>query len=308
MIDPLIDTSPKEVLAKVDNQEIAGWSEDRRSEFCTLFTNRVKVARYLLVQTAAIVMESAKRRRFISNKHDRAIFKGFTTDREANTFNAFYVFDPQTGGYPYHPKVGGREVNTLDPIADQRAKEILKSLPPLSQVVAIIDQDTAKKIDRKDKLLKDGEKIREQLDEVCGVIAMDEVDQNMTVGVFLAMVKERDTKRKGLIRKLNEISEEGRKLEEQIAKKLYAGLPGLSEAVVEVIRTHLEQALALDATGRRVEEQVKFGDSEAAVELLRHFEKDEVQVSESVRVQFAAALEKLKLSVKKPKAAKELRA
>jgi hypothetical protein len=312
MIDPLIDTNPSHVLAKIEGAEIAGWSDARRNEFCEVFGNRVKVARYLLVKTAHIIMESAKRRRFISDKHDRDIFKGFKVDRfyGSDPFRSFYVYDTLMGlnqSTINSDTVGGRSIDTLGPIADQRAKEILKSLPPLARAVEIIDVETARKIDRRDKLLKDGEKVKEGLDEVCGTIVMEDLDQGMTLGAFRKMVKDRDDKRRAIITKLNEISKEGRELEESIARKLYAGLPGLSEAVVDVIRTHLEQSLALDATSRRVEEQVKFGDSEAAVEMLRHFEKDEVQVSEKVKHQFTAALEALKLSVKKPKKSKELR-
>jgi hypothetical protein len=50
--------------------------------------------------------------------------------------------------------------------------------------------------------------------------------------------------------------------------------------------------------GRRVSEHVKFGNSQAAVELLRTFEKDEVTISEDVAARFRTALEQLK--VKKP--------
>jgi hypothetical protein len=182
-------------------------------------------------------------------------------------------------------------------------------LPPISKVVAIIDAETAKKIDRKDKLQAEGEKLRLTLDEVCGVIRMsDDQYQDMTVRQFRAMVIERDTRRQDLIERMNKIAIEGQKLEEEIAKTLFAGLPGISEAVVEVIRNHIEKAIALDTVNRRVAEQVKFGDSSAAVELLRRFEKDEVEVSEKVGASFKAALEALKVSLKtkgKPKSKKD---
>jgi hypothetical protein len=130
----------------------------------------------------------------------------------------------------------------------------------------------------------------------------------MTIGEFLANVKTRENERQRLIRRMNDIADEGRRLEAEISKTLFAGLPGLSEAVIDVIRNHVEQAIAFDATCRRVEEQVKFGNSAAAVELLRHFEKDELKVSEDVKARFDAALEALKVTSKsKAKKAKALK-
>lgn len=80
-------------------------------------------------------------------------------------------------------------------------------------------------------------------------------------------------------------------------------MPGLAEAVVDVIQQHLDRSKALDAMSRRVEEQVRFGDSDAALELLRHFEADESRISDNVKASFDDALKKLKLSVKGKKPA-----
>ena len=121
----------------------------------------------------------------------------------------------------------------------------------------------------------------------------------MTVAQFRALVKAADKKRRELVDKLHECGKEGSRLEAVVGKRLFKGLPGLAEAVCEVITQHLERSKALDATSRRVTEQVKFGDSEAALELLRHFESDEAEVSAKVKATFTDALEKLKLAVKK---------
>lgn len=317
MTQDLTDIDPKGVLARVEGSDLASWSDDRRNEFCQTFDNRVRVARYILVQTSRHFMEAAERRHFISAKHHRAIIKGFPhnehdrADAVHGLLSRMVQWDPHPNRNYHDPKtVGGREPEHLDLIAAERSKELLASLPPITKAVAILDAETAKKMDRRDKLQADGEKLREKLDEVCGVINMsDDQWQKMTVLEFRTMVKDRDAERQKLIGRMNAIAKEGQKLEEEIAKALYAGLPGISEAVVDVIRTHIEQAFALDSMTRRVAEQVKFGDSAAAVEMLRHFEKDEIEVSSKVKEQFAAALEKLKLSVKKKsRTAKELRA
>jgi septation ring formation regulator EzrA len=206
--------------------------------------------------------------------------------------------------------VGGREISGLDEIVHQRVNEILSNLPPLSKAVRIIDPDTAAMIDKVEKLKAQGQKLKDEVDEVSQPIIMAEVDQKMSVGEFRSLVKEREQKRKALLMKMQEIGKEGSQLEEIVYKKLYKGLPGLSDAVVDIAKTHLDRSTALDTMSRRVEEQVKFGDSETALQLLQHFEKDEVAVSEKVHAQFQEALEKLKLSVKKgrtAKVAKELR-
>jgi hypothetical protein len=73
---------------------------------------------------------------------------------------------------------------------------------------------------------------------------------------------------------------------------------------VEVIKSHIDRSVALDEVSRRVEEQVRFGDSEAAVSLLSHFEQDEVNIGDTIRSQLAEALNKLKISVRGPKKSK----
>jgi hypothetical protein len=47
-----------------------------------------------------------------------------------------------------------------------------------------------------------------------------------------------------------------------------------------------------------------FGDSKAALELLKGFEKDELDISDSIKSEFAGALEKLNVAAKKLKTKK----
>jgi hypothetical protein len=76
-----------------------------------------------------------------------------------------------------------------------------------------------------------------------------------------------------------------------------------------LILDHFEKANAFSNMSRRVCEKVQFGDSEAALELLQTFEKDEVTIREDVRVQFDRALSTLKLAGtnKKAKRLKQLK-
>lgn len=309
----IADIDQKGLLAQVEsNTEIANWSEARQNEFVSTFQQRSKVTRYILIITAEVVWTTALRRHFISPKHYRAIVKDLVPHRDAwaqrENFNELKtsLYDPHSHRIS---SVGGREISGLDLIAQQRAKQILANLPPLAKAVSVVDVETGKKIDRKAKIEAEGDALNEKLELVCGVISLSEQDPKMTIGDFLAMVQAREAERQRLIKRMNVLSAEGQTLESQISKALFAGLPGLSDAVIAVIRNHVEQAIAFEQTSRRVEEQVKYGSSAAAVDLLRNFEKDEVAISDEVKLKFEAALEKLKVSAKAPKkkAAKELR-
>ena len=118
----------------------------------------------------------------------------------------------------------------------------------------------------------------------------------MTVSDFRKMVKDTVSKRQRLLDELNDLSKEGNDLDEHINTKLYKGLPGLTEAVEEVIKAHLARAAMFDQTTRRIEERVMFGDSEAAVSIMNSFEKDELEVDANIKKLFTDALEKLNIS------------
>jgi hypothetical protein len=285
------------------------WSEARQNEFAQTFKDRVNVARYILEKTAHSIAATALRRKFVGERQVDRLLR----DVPALTYARFM----DTTGLKDHEvrylstqklKIGGREPEDLNRIAEERAEAVLKDLPPLQKAVQIIDPETAKMLDRIEELKKKGEEVKEELEEAADPIFMAELDQKMTIGAFRQMVKDKDKKRVALLQKLKDIGKEGSDLETIVGKRLYKGLPGLSEAVLEVVTQHLDRSKALDATARRVEEQVKFGSSEEALELLRHFEKDEEKISEEVKSKFAAALESLKVAVKKGRvSAKTLR-
>jgi hypothetical protein len=296
----LLDTPTSEFMVTVQDGDIANWDDTKKSEFVGLFHNRVRAARYILERTAFRVAETAESRKFISQKHLRKLYDNADLYGQRLNFNPHRFTDPTGEGNRWHHSgmVGGRELTALDDIADQRAKAVLNELPPLKAAVQIIDPETAKLLERKEKLLELGDKIRDEVETVSEPIIMADLDQNMTIGAFRKLVSDQDKKRKQLLSKLTEIGKEGSSLEATIAKRLYAGLPGLSEAVVEVIKSHIDRSTALDEVSRRVDEQVRFGDSEAATSLLNHFEQDEAEIGDKVKSQLVEAMEKLKLSVR----------
>jgi hypothetical protein len=295
--DHLLDSRPNDLLNLSNSDEMMLWTDEKRKEFVVMFHQRVKVARAILLWSAHLILDRAHTRQFIGPRHFNLL--GYHPHCSFPT-HELYDDRRESAVYGNPPRgIGGRPQEEIFEIAQQRAEEILSNLPPIKEAVRIIDPETANMIDKKEKLKKKGEELNIKLEEASVPIIMSELNPKMQIGDFLALVKEKDTHRRKLLDKLDEIGREGSELEIAISKRLFKGLPGLAEAVIDVVKNHQDRAKALDAMGRRVEEQVRFGDSDAAKDLLKHFEKDEAQISQNVKNQFAAALEKLKLLGKK---------
>ena len=299
--EPLFEHSENDIVSGVAHDTaITLWSESRQNEFVQTLQDRMLASRYILERTAGFVLEIAERRKFIGSRHTAPYRPRHSSE---SVFASYNILRKLCINFPEGPvKVGGRAVEDLNEIAEARANEILSNLPSLNEAVKIIDPETAKKITRIEELKKRGQALYDQVEKVSEPIVMSELDPNTTIGAFLGMVKERNKQRRDLLGRLRDIAEEGAELEQAVDKKLYSGLPGLSDAVISLVKEHVERSTMLDITIRRVEEQVKFGKSAEAVELLRHFENDEKAISGSVAEKFKEALTKLKLSVKKGRA------
>lgn len=291
--DQILEQSPAEMLAKVSNSSIALWSDDKKKEFVDLFDRRSRTAQYLLKKTALIIIEKAHYKHFIGIRvygelSEKASAVGLH-DRRANHY------DPKS--------IGGRSMDELDTIAGERAKLILDELPPITKAVEIIDPVTAKLMKEQEKLIQTLKELRSELNLLPTTVSMREVDSTMSIGAFLEHIEAIEDKRAKVVQKMQKVGAKGQELDNVINKKLYNGLPGLSEAVVNVVTQYLDRSTGLNAVTRRVEEKVKFGDDAGAVELLKGFEKDEVTISDSVKAEFSAALEKLNLLGAKSKKA-----
>ena len=295
------DTTTSEITAltqQLSSDNLALWDDDKRRAFVATFGARIRVARYLLVKTAKGVAEAALEKHYISDKHIRDIKDTYHNmpsdvyDQVANPRGGFY--SNSDGDY----RVGGRPATELKKIAEQRAVEIIETMPNLVDAVRILSPEVSKMIDRRAKVLAKGKEVLEEAEGLGGEIDMDDLDQSMTLGDFQAFLKEREKKRLALVRQLDELGVEGRELDGRINKFLYDGLPGLSEAVIKLITQYVDKATAFSALNRRVSEQVQFGDSEAALSMLKAFEEDEATVSYEVKYQFDQALEALKAAAK----------
>lgn len=300
----LDQTNPLAILKKggeLSTETMHTWSDDRRKEFTKTFTDRTTAARFILAQTAWNILHTARRRKFISEKHLRKIGKFERCYGDPlEQYNPRGQTDWYDDGYQNRAsgQIGGRAVQELLDIAEERSKLILAELPPLKKAVQVIDKVTAERIDQRDRLLKRGEALREQLEDLSHPIELKDVDPTMTVGDFRKMVLDQAKRRKQLVEKMNDIGKEGCELEDQINKALFAGLPGLSDAVVKVATDYEERAKAMDQLCRRVNEQVMFGDSKAATNLLERFERDEVQLEGEIKAEFSTAMQKLKEAAK----------
>ena len=289
--DPLIDseTGDKEkddgdtslMIATLTQDAIEGWSDVRRQEFCKMFDARSRAARYILIKTAEKLLEVGQSRHIVGCN--------VSTDAAGHQGVRALYDRPNS----YESIIGGRSTATLDKLAEERAENILRELPAVRKALSILQPDVAKMMDQLDAYKVKGEALLVALAEISESISLADVPQSMTIGEFRKFAHDREDKRRAIARKLNDIGGAAQSLDDTINKKMFKGIPGLSEAVVKVINTHIERAANFDIMGRRVSEKVMFGDSVAATDLLKHFEQDEVKISDSVKNELKAAVEKL---------------
>jgi hypothetical protein len=290
--DTLLDESPNSMLAQIREStevgSISEWTDEKKKDFVNTFYKRSDAAKAILLMSATQLINAAKGKHFIGHKVQMALEEDVRTK---------YHFLSQSETW-HHSTIGGRASSELEAIAEERVAGIVRDLPTTLQAVSILNKDTADKIIEKDKLMDKLNRLKSKLEDMPDEVSMAEMDQKMSIGDFRALVKKMAKDRTEVLVDMRDLAKRAAELDSAISKALYKGLPGLSEAVVSVVTQHLDRASALDAMSRRVSERVLFGDAAEAVDLLKTFENDEVNVSDTVREEFARALEKL--SLKKP--------
>lgn len=306
-IDPAEVTKNASIIFAQGTDAMEKWSDEKKNNFCEVFESRTRVSAWILCVTAEKLLATAERRQFVSAKAaQKTRAKYDTTNKTVNS----YAVAAYARTYPQSWLIGGRPAEELSAIAATRADEIFKNLPPLRQAVAIIKPEVAKKMDELERKKTKAKKLSEELDQprFNTEIKLSDVDQNMTIRTFRKMMKDMVADRKALANKLNAALTEASELDDEIAKDLYGGIPELQEAILEVVAHHYERASAMGGMSRRVQEHVKFGDSKAAVEMVKQFEADELAVSPNIKAEFDAALARLQLSAPMiRKAAKQLK-
>lgn len=286
------------------------WSDEKRRDFAATFDQRNRAARYILLQTAKIILDTSLTRRYVGVKaarpHQRENESQF---RALHDRNPGYNPHGSDSGYyrdqygsrvhnEYLDTVGGRTTKELTEIAKERAEKMLSQLPILKDAVRVIDPKVARMLDRMDEIKKEGQPLLDELTSLSDAIDMDELPGTTTLDEFKTLVDTREDKRLDLVRKLDRLGDEGTKFETMVAKALYEGLPGLSDAILKLVREHREKEKALDQMGRRVTEHVLFGDSEAATTLLKKFEADELEIDGTAKTEFEAGMAALKAAAK----------
>lgn len=282
MSDNLLESSTTELATMADSRSMIAWSDEKRKDFINTFNTRACRGKAILAATSLQMIAVAVRRKFINPQVGGEL--------ERDTWNAL----PEMSGYN-RPGVHPTD-DEIKKIGEERAERILANLPVLKNAVRVIDEELFQDMEKHEGMKAAFKVLSDQLEELSDPINLAEVDQKMTIGDFRKMVIEVQKTKDRLRSEMNTQSSEMYALESSIAKRLYKGIPGLTDAVVSVIKQHIERISALNAMGRRVEERVKFGDSPEALKILEHFEADEVAVSETIAAEFSKAMEVLKKS------------
>lgn len=295
----LIVESNEALMTRLNSEKegLALWSEQKKNEYTELFNARSRAAKYIQWKAAHKIEEIALRRKFLSVKHVNQFEKDFqlaTPQMDPDTRN-------ENNSYRYHQSgmYGGRQIAELDEIAEKLATELLGSMPSLKTAVKVISPETAKQIDQKEKLTEQGQALADEFSGLVSRINMADAEfASMRVSEFIAFCEEREDKRAELVKKMDKVGQEIQDLEDSINKMLYGGLPGLTDAVLKLIKHQLDRAKALSENARRVEEFVKFGDIQSMTDMLAQFDKDELKVEAEVKDEFADAMAKLKKAAK----------
>jgi hypothetical protein len=286
--DPSIET---QALAINDNGELASWSENKREGFLKTYRQRTFAAISIAVATANLFRRKASEHNFISAKHTTKIDKKYADIQSAGTYYC----------------QSGRSPQELDMLAEERAGDIYQQLPPLRKAVQLIDAKTTALIDQAAQLRKKAQTSADALGDLPTEFDMDDYE-DMTVKAFKKMVSDTAKKKRKLYEAMQECGSQAHRIDARVAKALYAGLPGISDACVGVIEEHLDKARGLLQLVRRVEEKVRYGDSEAACTLLAGFEKHELQVSKDTRVKIKSAMDIIRNKAKELRQAEKAKA
>lgn len=294
MMEDTLNLNVQALVLQAQDSAIENWSDARRKEFTNVFKQRATAAKYIYFKTADLIIQRAQSKKIISTKHSAKF-------NETHHWNIRHLFDHDSScnRQSYcscgNGTVGGRVLQELDTLATQRAENILQELPSVRKALSIIQPAIGLKMDRRDVLMKEGQDLTDELDELSKPIRLRDLDPNTKIGEVLEQAEILEGKRDVIAQKLVKIGREGSRLEDEINTALFEGIPELSEAVLKVAHDHHERGIFFDQATRRVEEKVMFGDSKAAMDILQRFEKDEVDVSSTIKAEFSGALERLQL-------------
>lgn len=274
------------------NSEISGpifnWTDEKKKEYVKLLELRIDDTNFIIKGICNKIFKVASERYFIGNKSSVAIQELFPkTNISRNSSNNYNKSERE------YSHLTSLTIDELDKIIDERANSIIQELPSSISVVRVILPETAKEMDKLSELNKIRKSKEEDLAEIPVCLDIDDFPDSMTIKEFKREVKNNMIKKRDLLTELNEIYGKIKKLQESIDKALYKGIPELEKAVFSTIKDLFEQSTAYGQLYRRLEERVRFGDSEAAISILNEFKDNEVNINENTKERIAIAVQKI---------------
>jgi hypothetical protein len=281
---------------------MAAWDTPRRLAFVQTLQDRGNVHAALAMMEVEILLDIAEGRHFISQKHREEISsKTAKSHFRIDNWESLLGYGTYQYGNRNDNTYCGRSRDELKQIAEESAKAIAKNLPKLADAVRVIDVATADKIDEARALRTELDGHEATLKDLTAPLVLTEYAKQhpkATVTDFVQLVEGRANAAKTLVETMNKLGQKGRELQQLIDKALYEGLPGLSEAVVELAVEKIKSVSAMPQMMRRVSETVQFGDSAQATTMLSTFEKDELKLDGSIKEKFKEAMDKLRNAAK----------
>lgn len=272
----------KDLVVAANTTNIAVWSETKKKDFVETFKQRIGRSLVILYEIAQELETIALKRKYISGKHQRGIKR--------------YNYDYRK--YGSHDYGYGSVNSEISRIAKEKVGMILENLPSLKKALQVIDTETVKLLEEQEESQTKLEALKEKLDDLSEPVDMALLDQKMTIAQFRKYIETLAANKDKIIAEITALGRKLQSVTDSINTRLYAGIPGISEAVIKVINDYYERMPAMEQMERRISETVMFGDSPEAIEILKHFEQDEVILAGNIKQEFDKALAVLKVSKK----------
>lgn len=273
------------------------WSEKRRDDFCETFEQKTNFAILILKATVSGLFNEARERHFINmsislpSRTSVDDIPNVDLKWKRDKLEQCHVYL----AYSNSKLLGTRDSAELNEIVAIRLGNLLAELPASLSTIRIIKPETAKKMELlkkvNDKLLI----LNKELTELSKDIEIsDYLGQGLTIDDFVAKMRSIETKKLKVAQRASAISVKYSGLNKEINKDLYGGIPELEKATIKIIEDLFDQIAVLIKLRRNVVESVKFGDSEAAMAILKQFEQDEIELGPAIEAGFKAVMSKLR--------------
>jgi hypothetical protein len=136
---------------------------------------------------------------------------------------------------------------------------------------------------------------RDKVNELAEPVDMEDfTGKGILLDDFITEAKQRQRSKESYVLKAAQVGKDISRLRDAVNKQLFKGIPELEKATMDTIKQLREQAFALGKLDRKVGETVRFGDSEAAMQALQQFEKDEIELAPEIEARFKGIVTSLR--------------